>query len=162
MYFDRDVACVKRYFERRFKYVSDEPGPFFADAMKATDPERRLDVEVEASGFSKKMAKELEQYVEIVGGDQDGQDASGLTLSSDDGDEEGEEQQEDDTDEEGVQEDPGLVDPGMADSLSNQNDLAVRPLNQADYGLVPFDLPSEHDGITEKVRTKKKATGWAI
>ncbi|KAI5288047.1 hypothetical protein KEM52_001330 [Ascosphaera acerosa] len=33
MYFDRDVACIKRYFKRRFGFTSDQPGPFFADAM---------------------------------------------------------------------------------------------------------------------------------
>ncbi|KAL9587980.1 MAG: hypothetical protein Q9203_003204 [Teloschistes exilis] len=66
-YFDRDVDCVKRYFSRRFHFTSDEPGPFFADAerrMRQTKGCRRLDVEVEASGFSKKMAKELEKYME--------------------------------------------------------------------------------------------------
>lgn len=69
MYFDRDVACVKRYFERRLKYVSDEPGPFFADTVNAADAGQRLDVEVEASGFSRKMAKDLDRYVETVGDD---------------------------------------------------------------------------------------------
>ncbi|KAF3483662.1 RIO1 family protein kinase [Arthroderma uncinatum] len=34
MYFDRDVNCIKRYFQRRFGFVSDEPGPFFSDARK--------------------------------------------------------------------------------------------------------------------------------
>ncbi len=69
MYFDRDINCVKRFFERRFNFVSDEPGPFFADAKKlAGGPEsKRLDIEVEASGFSKKMAKELEKYMQEVG-----------------------------------------------------------------------------------------------
>jgi len=76
-YFDRDVACIKRYFERRYQFVSDEPGPFFADATKKTGA-RRLDVEVEASGFSKKMAKELDTYMKEVGvdGDANGQDAA--------------------------------------------------------------------------------------
>lgn len=67
-YFDRDVACIKRYFERRFKYTVDEPGPFFADAVKGVQPEQRLDVEVEASGFSKKLGKELERFIEATGG----------------------------------------------------------------------------------------------
>ena len=74
MYFDRDINCIKRFFERRFKFVSDEPGPFFADAKKlAGGPgSKRLDIEVEASGFSKKMAKELENYMQEVGVDGDG------------------------------------------------------------------------------------------
>ncbi|KAL9585067.1 MAG: hypothetical protein Q9212_001731, partial [Teloschistes hypoglaucus] len=66
-YFDRDVDCIKRYFLRRFHFTSDEPGPFFADAerrMRQNKGSRRLDVEAEASGFSKKMAKELEKYMD--------------------------------------------------------------------------------------------------
>ena len=74
MYFDRDINCIKRFFERRFKFVSEEPGPFFADAktLAAGPRGKRLDVEVEASGFSKKMAKELETYMQEVGVDGDG------------------------------------------------------------------------------------------
>ena len=77
MYFDRDINCIKRFFERRFNFVSDEPGPFFADARKLTGGSKkakRLDVEVEASGFSKKMAKELEKYMQAVGVQGDGED----------------------------------------------------------------------------------------
>ena len=70
-YFDRDVACIKRFFERRFHFVSDEPGPYFSDAAKPQPGGRRLDVEAEASGFSKKMAKELEGYMKEVGVDGD-------------------------------------------------------------------------------------------
>jgi RIO kinase 2 len=64
-YFDRDVDCIKRYFKRRFHFVSTEPGPFFDEAKKLvnTDGAKRLDVAAEASGFSKKMAKELEVYM---------------------------------------------------------------------------------------------------
>lgn len=74
MYFDRDINCIKRFFERRFKFVSEEPGPFFADAktLAAGPRGKRLDIEVEASGFSKKMAKELETYMQEVGVDGDG------------------------------------------------------------------------------------------
>ncbi|KAG9202981.1 hypothetical protein G6514_003762 [Epicoccum nigrum] len=68
-YFDRDVACIKRFFDRRFGFTSDEPGPFFKDAIKTVT--KRLDVEVEASGFSKKMAKELEVYMKEHGVDGD-------------------------------------------------------------------------------------------
>lgn len=72
-YFDRDVECIKRFFERRFHFTSDEKGPFFADARKliGKDGAKRLDVSVEASGFSRKMAKELEAYMKEVGVDGD-------------------------------------------------------------------------------------------
>ena len=70
-YFDRDIACLKRFFFRRFGFESDEPGPFFADVVKVR-VDRRLDVEAEASGFSKKMSRELQGYMEEVGVDGDG------------------------------------------------------------------------------------------
>lgn len=136
MYFDRDIACIKHFFQRRFHFTSDEPGPFFADVrLRMSTPTsrpdrnrttavaagagkgegkrgrkgmvregktaigkrekesggseegervaasasgekdicgRRLDVEVEASGFSKQMAKELEKYMRELGVDGDG------------------------------------------------------------------------------------------
>ncbi|KAL8969586.1 MAG: hypothetical protein Q9197_004255 [Variospora fuerteventurae] len=126
-YFDRDVGCVKRYFTRRYHFTSDDPGPFFADVKRrqsmmmrnkkkkktkkkeekeeeesegGVGDDRRLDIEVEASGFSRKMAKELEKYMEEVGTDgigDDGQDSvegddsddscdiSGHGLDSEDG-----------------------------------------------------------------------------
>ena len=73
MYFDRDVACIKRFFERRFHFTSDDPGPFFVDVKKRVGKKglKRLDIEVEASGFSKKMARELETYMKEVGVDGD-------------------------------------------------------------------------------------------
>ena len=69
MYFDRDVECIKTFFERRFHFTSDEPGPFFTQARKRAELNcaRRLDVEAEASGYSKKMAKELEKYMAEIG-----------------------------------------------------------------------------------------------
>ncbi|KAF2672180.1 RIO1-domain-containing protein [Microthyrium microscopicum] len=68
-YFNRDVQCIKRFFQRRFGFTSDEEGPFFEDAAKEAGLPggRRLDVEVEASGFSRKMAKELAAYMKEVG-----------------------------------------------------------------------------------------------
>jgi RIO kinase 2 len=74
MYFDRDVNCIKRFFERRFHFTSTEPGPFYADARKliGKDSVQRLDISAEASGFSRKMAKELEAYMKSVGVDGDG------------------------------------------------------------------------------------------
>ena len=85
MYFDRDVNCVKRFFERRFHFTSDEPGPYFADAKKRVGKSggKRLDVEVEASGFSKKMAKDLEKYMKDVGVDGDGGNGRDDGMSED-------------------------------------------------------------------------------
>lgn len=71
MYFDRDVNCIKRFFERRFHFSPTEPGPFYAEAREliGKDGVERLDVSVEASGFSRKMARELEAYMKSVGVD---------------------------------------------------------------------------------------------
>ncbi|KAF2451536.1 RIO1-domain-containing protein [Karstenula rhodostoma CBS 690.94] len=81
-YFDRDVDCIKRYFDRRYGFTSDEPGPFFKDSTK--NIRKRLDVEVEASGFSKKMAKELAAYMKEHGIDGD---AGGVERDEEDEDE---------------------------------------------------------------------------
>ncbi|KAK3323424.1 atypical/RIO/RIO2 protein kinase [Cercophora scortea] len=67
MYFDRDVACIKRFFKRRFHFTATQPGPFFKDAKKTVgkDGARRLDATAEASGFTKKMAKDLERAIAL-------------------------------------------------------------------------------------------------
>lgn len=90
MYFDRDVNCIKRYFKRKFHFESDVPGPFFKDARKKfiKNPGKRLDVEVEASGFSRKMARELEKYMQDVGANGDGEDSEGGSDEDEDEDEE--------------------------------------------------------------------------
>lgn len=65
MYFDRDVACVKRFFERRFHFVATQPGPFFKDAQSyvGRNGAHRIDAAVEATGFTKKMSKDLEAAI---------------------------------------------------------------------------------------------------
>lgn len=172
-YFDRDVACVKRYFERRFKYVSDESGPFFADAIRGASTERRLDIEVEASGFSKKMGKDLDRFIEATNTDAVEADAlidqtredEGEEDEGEDGvDEEGDDER--DEDEEGVGgDDAEFDDAGLADemgALSADDPTAFKPFDPSAFGLEPLDLPQDNDVVTEKVRSKKKATGWAI
>ena len=109
MYFDRDVACIKSFFKRKFHFTSDEPGPFFKDARKEIGKggAKRLDVEAEASGFSKKMAKELEKYMEEVGaqgdgggeGKDDGEGDEDEESGSDTADEVSEDRGEEDVDE---------------------------------------------------------------
>jgi RIO kinase 2 len=107
-YFDRDVNCIKRFFGRRFHFTSDEKGPYFKDAKKLVgkDGVKRLDVSVEASGFSRKMAKELEAYMKEVGVDGDGDPgASGVhEESEEDDDEEDDEEAEDSQDDTEIRE----------------------------------------------------------
>jgi RIO kinase 2 len=94
MYFDRDVECVKRFFSRRFHFTSTEPGPFFKDAKKTVgrDGVRRLDAVVEASGFTKKMAKDLEAAIRE-------QQANPKNDTGDSDEEEDDESEEEDEDE---------------------------------------------------------------
>lgn len=127
MYFDRDVNCIKRYFKRRFGFVSDESGPFFRDAKKLVgrDGAKRLDVEVEASGFSRKMARELEAYMKEVGadgGDGERKDDEGGESEADSGEEEYDE--DEDEDEEGGT----VLDSTQLDALGNSVQQAPETL----------------------------------
>ena len=99
MYFDRDVNCIKRFFQRKFNFVSDDPGPFFKHARKqlVKNPAKRLDVEIEASGFSRKMARELEAYMKEVGANED-------TEGSRNGDEDADEEEGEEEEGEGEEE----------------------------------------------------------
>ncbi|KAH0496865.1 hypothetical protein TgHK011_004209 [Trichoderma gracile] len=102
MYFDRDVNCIKRFFTRRFHFTPTQPGPFFKDAKKTVGKGglKRLDATVEASGFTKKMLKDLEAAIKDKEGDKEGQD--GANDDGDDG-----EYDEDEDDEEDSEEDDG-------------------------------------------------------
>ncbi|KAH0612381.1 uncharacterized protein H6S33_010433 [Morchella sextelata] len=82
-YFDRDVQCIKTFFERRFRYTSDDDGPHWSDVKRVG----KLDIEVQASGFSKKQWKELEKYMKEV------------TPLNDDNEDSQEESREDEADE---------------------------------------------------------------
>ncbi|KAF5964111.1 atypical RIO RIO2 kinase [Fusarium coicis] len=96
MYFDRDVNCIKRFFERRFHFVPTEPGPFFNHAKKTVgkDGVKRLDAAVEASGFTKRMLKDLEAAIKEKG-DQTAQHSGDEDEDEDDEDEdEGEDSDE--------------------------------------------------------------------
>jgi RIO kinase 2 len=143
MYFDRDVQCVKRYFQRRFGFVSDEPGPFFTDAKKlvATDGAARLDVEVEASGFSKKMAKELEAYMKEVGVDGDGRGSGDEREDDDESENEDEDgnQDEEDYDER----DADAAEPEKARSQSPESKAVIsREVGEApDIGTLHISQP---------------------
>lgn len=179
-YFDRDVECIKRYFGRKFKYTSDEPGPFFADASKSINPEKRLDVEVEATGFSKKMAKQLEKYVEATGVDADETQLAqeeGEDLEQEDFQEEYDEPAADAvaeggaeafaTDDGSIPHDPQVDDPRLAEelgSLSVEDGPAPKEFESTpvNLGTMPLELSHDPDVIARKVKSKKKAAGWAI
>lgn len=96
MYFDRDVNCIKRFFERRFHFVTSEKGPFYKNAKKTVgrDGAKRLDASVEASGFTKKMLKDLEAAIK----EKEAKKANGEDVESDE-EEDDEDEDEDDSDE---------------------------------------------------------------
>jgi len=168
-YFDRDVACVKRFFSRRFHFKSDEPGPFFADAIKGSGNERRLDVEVEATGFSKKLAKDLEKYIDAVGRDEEGSstvadgDVGEITNENDDNDNDDD---DDDVEADGhspfeIPDDAQIDDPELAEQLGQ---LGLGHLPDTTHGNVfaSIDLPTEPEVANGQMHSKKKAAGWAI
>ena len=172
MYFNRDVQCIKTFFERRFHFVSDEPGPFFADAIKGAgmgDGVRRLDVEVEASGFSKKMAKELEKYMEEHGIDGDAGTGEGYEEDNDESGEEKEEEKEPTSvATEAFDENLAVKMPPQADDLAE----GMTVLQLADMTETPsmpdFDAASVADtsytaaAHKRRITAAKKAKGWAI
>ncbi|KAH7398189.1 RIO1 family-domain-containing protein [Pyrenochaeta sp. MPI-SDFR-AT-0127] len=170
-YFDRDVACIKRFFDRRFGFTSDEPGPFFKDSIKTIV--KRLDVDVQASGFSKKMAKELEIYMKEHGVDGDA----------------GEVERDDDVDdvEEDIDADEEIIQDTEQGGISLEDDPAVEDASGAvqpptDEQPIPSALVSQmtlleirdNDPLpdlseiksqqrpTISTKAAKKKAGWAI
>jgi RIO kinase 2 len=67
-YFDRDVQCIRDFFKRRFNFEADSY-PNFKDIKKSNS----LDVEVNASGFSKEIQELNEIFDEM---NEDGQEAA--------------------------------------------------------------------------------------
>jgi RIO kinase 2 len=133
MYFDRDVNCIKRFFERRFHFVPTEPGPFFRHAKKTVgkDGVKRLDATVEASGFTKRMLKDLEAAIKEKG-DQTAQHS---------GDEDDEDEDDDnDEDEESENSD--------ADNTENAHD------GQVSGGLLGDDAMASKEDMVEDSMSK--------
>lgn len=59
-YFNRDVECIRTFFKKRFQYESLLYPKFRLDTERQFD----LDVQVAASGFTKKQQQELEKFQE--------------------------------------------------------------------------------------------------
>lgn len=191
-YFDRDVNCIKRFFSRQFKFTSDEPGPFFEDAIKDADKNKRLDIEVEATGFSRKMAKDLDRFVEAVGFQNEAEEDTAEVVDGQDGEEadqddseeeEGEEEEESNS--QTVQEDqleenlaeqthtdslenPQVDNPKLAEefgSLGPQESAPALTAENLAKHLEPLNLQdqqAEYNATVEQQKKKKKAAGWSI
>jgi RIO kinase 2 len=180
-YFDRDVNCIKRFFSRQFKFTSDEPGPFFEDATKDSDKNKRLDIEVEATGFSRKMAKDLDRFVEAVGFQNEAEEDTAEALEDPDShevdreysngeeedDEEEEEEEEEETNSQTAQEDQ-TEEENHTDSVENPEPQDAAPALTAEnlaQHLEPLNLQDqqeEYNATVEQQKKKKKAAGWSI
>ncbi|KAK2044640.1 RIO1 family protein [Colletotrichum somersetense] len=99
MYFDRDVNCIKRFFEKRFHFTSTTPGPFYKDAKKTVGKggAKRIDATLEASGFTKKMAKDLEKAIQEQAASKDDEGELGGDEDEEYGSEEDDEEESEET-----------------------------------------------------------------
>ena len=171
-YFDRDVACIKRFFLRRFKFEADEPGPFFADAIKESDRNKRLDIEVEATGFNRKMAKDLDKYIESIGrGDGTEEDAAGPSAVEEANaadDNEGAEYAEDSDPETHDIDGPDEEEADLAHEdapMQEEDPLPVSwPVSSSKgFAFEPLGFSDGGDTVAaQKQQASKKASGWAI
>jgi len=95
MYFERDVNCVRRFFRKRFNFFSERK-PDFEECL--AEREKDLDVTVAASGWTYKMAKEFDRFVEHKpeAGETDDEDSE-----DDDDDQDGDEEESDEGELEG-------------------------------------------------------------
>jgi len=160
-YFDRDVACIKRFFSRRFHFESDEPGPFFKEAIENSNKEKRLDIEVEATGFSRKMAKDLDRYIEAIGQNEADEGEAGADEANNGTDGESEDAEIDDEDRE-IPEDAQVDDRKLAEELGDLSPGAEAEPSSSAFTFEPFDLPINSYAPTGKAQNKKKAAGWSI
>ncbi|KAJ3125547.1 hypothetical protein HK098_000166 [Nowakowskiella sp. JEL0407] len=102
-YFDRDVECIRVFFRKRFDFEGLEWPDFDRDV--GTKRNKMLDLEVEASGFSKGKQKEFEALME------------GL----EDDDEESDEDDEEENDSDAEKEEENAAESNDADKVNEAN-----------------------------------------
>ncbi|RKP23151.1 RIO1 family-domain-containing protein, partial [Syncephalis pseudoplumigaleata] len=91
-YFNRDVECIRTFFRRRFNYESMLYPKFKLDVNKEFD----LDVQVAASGFTKKQQRELEEMQAELNDKDDNEEHEEEETEEEDDDSEEEDDDEDD------------------------------------------------------------------
>lgn len=150
-YFNRDVECIRVFFRRRFGYESALYPRFTHDVNR----EFSLDVQVAASGFSKKMQKELEDYQEEIkdmSSDEEEEDDN----DSDQEDEEEEQPTKDDipemTEEEKMEEKMRNIRLGNTEPTSEEEESE----DEADESQEDSDEEEEVDEETELARRSEK------
>ncbi|KAM9955519.1 hypothetical protein ACTFIW_008848 [Dictyostelium discoideum] len=85
MYFDRDVTCIRVFFEKRFNFIG-ERWPKFKDCQNI----HSLDVEISASGFTRDLEKEFQDLSKQQDDDE---------INNNDSDDSDDEDDDDDDDE---------------------------------------------------------------
>lgn len=98
-YFERDVNCIRLFFEKKLGYIAEDYPRFDRDVKRV----EKLDVLVEASGFSKKQAKEFEKAMAISREEAGNEDD--LVIPDNDNDNEDEDGNEDESEDENYSED---------------------------------------------------------
>ncbi|KAJ2689849.1 Serine/threonine-protein kinase rio2 [Coemansia spiralis] len=132
-YFNRDVDCIRTFFKRRFGYESVLYPKFALDANKEFD----LDVQVAASGFTKKEQSQLEAFMES-----EQTEASNAAPHSHD-----EEDEDLPSDEEIVYADDSEEDERDMDGLG-EDDASDSDDSDDDYDI-------EHDRLGNTIRRKR-------
>ncbi|KAK2596756.1 Serine/threonine-protein kinase rio2 [Conoideocrella luteorostrata] len=150
MYFDRDVECIKRFFSRRFHFTSTTPGPFYRDAKKklAKSSFTRLDATVEASGFTKKMLKDLDAAIKEKA-EKSGAARSAGDHGDDDDDGEDEDEGEDDEDEEEEEEEE--EDEGQHSGILGHlhDSVALDDISKSDIDMIGKSVASTENAPNE-------------
>lgn len=148
-YFNRDVACIRRFFKRRFRYESAVYPRFSTVVREGGQRDFRLDVEVEASGFSRDEARQLDEYMDAI--------ADGDAPSDEDEEEEGSDELADEDEEEA----------GSGDELAD--DDAVEPDDAAaasdgaasELDLASLALDDNAEASTSAPRPRRKPAAGA-
>ncbi|CEP13763.1 hypothetical protein [Parasitella parasitica] len=135
-YFNRDVECIRVFFRRRFGYESALYPRFTQDVNR----EFSLDVQVAASGFSKKMQKELEDYQEEI-----------KDMSSEDEDED-EDDEDDDSDEDATEAETSAKDniPELTEEEKMEQKMRNIRLGNTEPTSEEAELASEKDSDSEE------------
>ncbi|KAK1232679.1 Serine/threonine-protein kinase rio2 [Marasmius sp. AFHP31] len=146
-YFNRDVECIRTFFRRRFKYESALYPKFkrvFAE--DGGEPSFRLDVEVSASGFSRKDQKALEEYMETVKAEEGDASHPEEDSEEDDEEEEGEEEEEEEEEEEPEIDEGERRGHADTDGVEPDENAAVTKTEESTSraSTPPMDPPSSH------------------
>lgn len=164
-YFDRDILGIKAFFRKRYHFESEEADPTLADATARLESSKkpRLDVEIGAAGFNKRLAKELERHQRQVqndeedGIDDDVADDASIRDSNDVAD--------DTMREDGSEAATESIVAGPAQMLDS---AAIAKLNAQYDSVIAADLASQVDTMSfagtqsMRPRTKKAVAGWSI